>query len=185
MPESFPTHSLRPRPDRVLAAAHGDPAGEHLQIVLGPAPSDPGGRTVWCAIANEIEARRDRQSRAPDPPPPANSAGSSATADQTEPSGSSCGAQTRRSAGWLVGNLPGCGAWSLTSCFQRSLSGEGPLALGTWTPPGVPGEDDTSVEHLHIHPLPVRSLVLMTSWHPARRIGSRMKEGWAEHDRRW
>ena len=53
------------RPDRVLAAACGDPAGKHLETVLGPAPCDPGSWAVWCAIANEIEAQRDRASRIP------------------------------------------------------------------------------------------------------------------------
>ncbi|HUP86737.1 MAG TPA: MobF family relaxase [Acidimicrobiales bacterium] len=52
------------RPERVVAAAHGDPAGEHLEIALGPAPSDPARRVMWCAIANEIEAHRDRTNHA-------------------------------------------------------------------------------------------------------------------------
>ena len=53
------------RAERVLAAANGDRAGEHLEIALGPAPTDPGRRAVWCAIATEIEVHRDRHDFAP------------------------------------------------------------------------------------------------------------------------
>jgi hypothetical protein len=54
----------RTRPDRVAALAENPP--EHLVRRIGPAPSTPAGRAVWCHHALDIEAVRDRNdSRSP------------------------------------------------------------------------------------------------------------------------
>src|SRR5207248_2225486 len=49
------------RPARVLAAARGEPGGKVLAAALGPAPAEPSARAVWCGIATEVEAWRDRR----------------------------------------------------------------------------------------------------------------------------
>ena len=43
----------------MLAAARGEGA-EHLVAALGPAPEEPAPRAVWCGLAAEVEAWRDR-----------------------------------------------------------------------------------------------------------------------------
>src|SRR5439155_17129768 len=47
------------RPARVLAAARGEGA-EHLVAALGPAPEERASQAVWCGLALEVEAWRDR-----------------------------------------------------------------------------------------------------------------------------
>lgn len=43
------------RPERVLAAEAGHPAGQHLRDLLGAAPTHPAGRQKWRAIAERVE----------------------------------------------------------------------------------------------------------------------------------
>jgi len=47
------------RSARVAAIASGCDLPGYLEKVLGPVPQTRGGQRVWCALASEIEARRD------------------------------------------------------------------------------------------------------------------------------
>jgi hypothetical protein len=48
------------RPERALALARQEVTPAHLVQALGPLPEEPGPRAVWCALAEEVEAFRDR-----------------------------------------------------------------------------------------------------------------------------
>lgn len=57
------------RPQRVLEMARGPKTPDHLQNALGPLPPSRGGRAVWLALAEGIEADADRKGRRERPGP--------------------------------------------------------------------------------------------------------------------